>query len=484
MSTSPAPRISTGIDGLDEVLHGGLVAERSYMVRGPAGAGKTILGFHYLDRGVEVGDTCLFVNLEESVEDLVANVESLGFDTDAVEFLDLSPGADVFTEDRSYEVFEPAEVEREPLTDAIVGAVEETDPDRVFVDPLTQLRQVTPDDYQFRKQVVGFTRFLKDHGATVVFTVQDTAAFPTEDLEFIADGTIHLSSTASGRRLQVPKFRGSSTREGEHAFRITDRGLEVYPAIALDDDPGTVEAEQIPWGVPEVDELVGGGVERGTVTILSGPTGVGKTTLGTQFTKEAAGRGERSVVYLFEESERTFRQRSRSVNIPVEEMLDRGTLAVREVEALERSPQEFAAMVREEVERRDARIVMLDGIAGYRLTLRGEDERLLGRLHALGRYLKNRGVTAVFVDETASVVGEFSATGDGVSYLADNIVFLRHIEVDGELRKAIGVLKKRTSDYERTLREFSITEYGISVGEPLTGMRGILSGSPEFVRED
>jgi len=378
-------------------------------------------------------------------------------------------------------VFAPEEVESEPLTDRIVEGVTEVDPDRVVVDPLTQLRFLLSDDYQFRKQVVGFMRFLKDQGATVAFTVQDTDSLPTDDLEFITDGSIQLGAEEYGKTIGVPKFRGSPTLNGDHAYRVTDGGIEVYPAL----QPGRLTEEysfeQISSGIDGVDDLLHGGIERGTVSIISGPTGVGKTTLGTQFMKEAAERGERSVMYLFEESRGTFLTRSRAVGIPVDEMLERGTLQVNEVEALERSPQEFARMVREEVEERDAEIVMVDGIAGYRLTLRGEEGMMLEQMHALGRYLKKMGVTTVFIDETRNITGQFQATVENISYLADNIVFLRHLEVHGEMRKAIGVLKKRTSDFERTIREFRITEEGVRVGEPMTGLRGILSGAPEVV---
>ncbi|QKY17528.1 ATPase domain-containing protein [Halorubrum sp. CBA1229] len=481
MSESLPDRVSTGIAGLDEILSGGLVPERSYMVRGRAGSGKTILSLHFLQRGVEEGETSLFINLEEDARDLKANAAALGFDTEGIEFLDLSPSADVFTEDQSYEVFAPEEVESEPLTDRIVEGVTEVDPDRVVVDPLTQLRFLLSDDYQFRKQVVGFMRFLKDQSATVVFTVQNTDSLPTDDLEFVTDGSIHLGAEEYGKTIDVPKFRGSSTLSGDHAYRVTDDGVEVYPALQPGRHTGEFAFEQISSGIDGVDDLLHGGIERGTVSIVSGPTGVGKTTLSTQFMKEAAERGERSVIYLFEESRGTFLTRSRAVGIPVDEMLERGTLQVNEVEALERSPQEFARMVREEVEERGAEIVMVDGIAGYRLTLRGEEGMMLEQMHALGRYLKNMGVTAVFIDETRNITGEFQATVENISYLADNIVFLRHLEVQGEMRKAIGVLKKRTSDYERTIREFRITADGVRVGEPMTGLRGILSGTPEIV---
>jgi len=484
MSSELPDRLSTGIGGLDELLHGGLISERSYMLRGHAGSGKTILGFHFLQAGLDADETVLFINLEEDLSDLKANAASLGFETEGIEFLDLSPTADVFTENQSYDVFEAAEVEQEPLTDDIIDTVSEVNPDRVVVDPVTQLRYLTSGEYQFRKQVVGFMRFLKKQGATVLFTVQDTEALPTEDLEFITDGTIGLGTRSYGRTVDVPKFRGSATRSGEHAYRVTDRGIQVYPELEPGDHTASFEAGQISAGVPEVDELLHGGIARGTVTILSGPTGVGKTTLGTQFMKEAAGRGERSVIYLFEENKQTFLTRSRAINIPVDDMLERGTLQVHEVEALERSPQEFARMVRDEVEEEGADIVMVDGIRGYQLTLRGEDDRMVQRIHALGRYLNNMGVTTVLIDETQSITGEFMATNGNLSYLADNIVFLRHIELQGEIRKAIGVLKKRTSDFERTLRRFEITTHGIKVGEPLTNMRGILSGTPELVDRD
>ena len=472
-------RLSAGIDHLDTVLGGGYIEGRSYLLHGPAGSGKTILAFHFLD-ACGVDDRALFINLEEDLSDLRANAAALGFDTDAIEFLDLSPSAEAFAEDQSYEVFSAADVEQEPFAEAVTEAVERVEPDRVVIDPLTQLRYLIGDSYQFRKQVVGLMRYLKDQGATVTYTVQETRETPSEDLQFISDGYLTLQNDGDQRRLEVPKFRGSATQSREHAYRITDEGIEVYPALAPDDHIRSVPVETLSSGIEEVDELLHGGLERGSTTIVSGPTGVGKTTIGTQFAHEAATRGERSVVYLFEEARDTFTRRSEAVGIPVEQMVEDGHLRIEEIEGLDVSPQEFAAKVREEVEERGAELVMVDGLAGYRITLRGDDE-VLHHIHALGRYLKNMGVTTLLIDETSAVLGEFRATEHNVSYIADNIVVLRHLELGGKLRKAVGVLKKRTSDYERTLREYAITEEGIRVGEPLTGLRGILSGTPEFV---
>jgi circadian clock protein KaiC len=482
--TSADERLSTGVDGLDRILRGGLIGQRGYMLRGPPGAGKTILAFHFLAAGAAAGETSLFVNLEEDLDDLRENAERLGFDTDRIDFLDRSPGATVFTQDDSYDVFTAAEVEQEPLTEDIVERVRELEPDRVVVDPLTQLRYLASGEYQFRKQVVGFMRFLKSVGATVLFTTQETDQLPTDELQFISDGTVAIESTEAGRRIAVPKFRGSGAESGDHAVRITGEGVRVYPELRPGDHGRTFTEESVSAGVDGVDDLLNGGIERGRTTILSGTTGVGKTTLATQFAAAAAGRGERAVVYLFEEDRRTFLTRSEGIGIPVQDRIDDGTLRVEAVEALERSPQEFAHRVRREVEEEDARFVVLDGVAGYRLTLRGEDHRLVRRLHALRRYLNNMGVVTVLVDETDDVVGGFQPTSHNISYLADNIVFLRHLELEGELRKAIGVLKKRTSEFERTLRQYSITEDGITVGEPLTHLRGIMTGQPRSVGED
>ncbi|WP_255152146.1 ATPase domain-containing protein [Halorarius halobius] len=476
-------RLSTGIDGLDTVLNGGLFPNRAYMATGDPGTGKTLLGLHFLTAGRDAGETGLFVNLEETATAIERNAASFGVDMDGIEFLDLTPDVEAFTGDESYSVFSPAEVEGADIAGSITDSIDSIDPDRVFVDPITQLRMLAPDEYQFRKQVTGLVQLLKGHDATVLFASEATESKPDDDLRYLSDGTLELTRAPQGRRIAVPKLRGSETAHGPHTVRITDAGMEVFPVLTPGEHTASFAATTVSSGVPEVDELLKGGLERGTVTVLSGPSGVGKTTLGTQFMKEAAGRGERSVIYMFEESTQTFVERSRHVNIPVTEMCDRGTLAIEEVEPSQVSPDEFADMVRTEVEARDAKLVMIDGIEGYRLSLRGDDDDLTQELNALGRYLRNMGVTVVLVDAVDSVTGDFQATKSGVSYLADNLVFLRYLELQGELRKAIGILKNRTSDFERTLREFEITRHGIKVGEPLQNMRGILSGTPEFVED-
>ncbi|ADJ14291.1 ATPase domain-containing protein [Halalkalicoccus jeotgali] len=476
-------RVSTGVEGVDSILHGGFIPERTYMVRGDPGTGKSLLGLHFLLNGAENGEEVLYINPEESAANIRQNAASFGFDVEDLEFLDLSPDSEFFSKDLSYDIFSPDEVEQESLTAEIADRVETLTPDRVFVDPLTQLRYLAPDDYQFRKQVLSFMDFLHGEGATVLFTSQDTTPQPDDDLQFMSDGTITLTRHLRERLLEVTKFRGSNFEDGRHSFRIRHGGLHVFPDLIPRQHGREFANETIPSGVPELDQLLYGGLERGTATIITGPTGVGKTTTGVQFMKEAAGRGERSVVYTFEEGRETLIHRCESINMPIREMLDRGTLRIEEIEPLELSADEFAYRVRREIEDHDTEIVMLDGIVGYRLSVHGDRDDLTREIHKLGKYMKNMGATLLLINETNSIAADFEVTDDGVSYLADNILFLRHLEIGGEMRKAIGVLKKRTSDFERSVREFELDEYGIRIGEPMTDLRGILNGTPEWVDE-
>lgn len=473
-------RIQTGVSGLDTILHGGLLPNRSYLVRGQPGSGKTTLCLQFLTANGVADEQSLYISFEESEANVKQNAASAGIDLTATGFLDLSPEAEIFTEDESYDIFAPSEVESETITETIKERVESLAPKRVVLDPVTQLRYLAPDEYQFRKQLLSFMTYLTEQNTTVLFTSQATNASPDDDLQFMSDGTIELDVSGRTRTLEVSKFRGSSFEGGGHAVEFGASGIVVYPRLVPKYFERDFSLESIPSGIPEVDQHLNGGIERGTVTIISGPTGVGKTTFGTQFMKEAAGRGERSVIYLFEETEETFTNRSEAINIPIRDMISQENLVVEEIEAMTYSSEKFGHAIRTEVESHGADIVMIDGVDGYKLSLRGSESQLNRKLHSLCRYLKNMGVSVILVDEVQSVTGDFQATSENISYLADNIIFFRYIEVDGEIQKVIGVLKKRTSDFERSLREFEITEHGISVSQPSEQLSGILSGTPEL----
>lgn len=476
-------RISTGIPNLDEILSGGLIAHQAYLIKGQPGSGKTTLGFHFLNAGAAVGEQTLFISFSESEDRLRRNAELIGLNLDSVEFLDLSPSADFFTADQTYDIFSPAEVDKAPITQKIIDAINEIQPERVFLDAITQFRFLASDEFQFRKQIQSFLRFLLDRDITLLFTSEGSDRHPDDDLQFMSDSVIDLRCTPERRSIRIAKFRGSDFVGGYHELKLSDLGMIVYPQLIPKAHHRDIKLKTISSGIPEIDELLNGGIERGTTTIVSGPSGVGKSTFGMQFMKEAAGRGERSVLYAFEEGTETILERCQAVNIPADAMLERGTLSIVKVEPLNYSPNQFAYLVRTEVEQNDAKIIMVDSTSGYRLSMQGDD--LIRQLHSLCQYLKNMGVTVILVHETHSIAGtEFSVTEVGLSYLSDNLIFLRYLELGGQLRKAIGVLKKRVSDFERTLREFTITKYGIKVGEPLTQLRGILSGVPEWFDRD
>ncbi|PSB05301.1 ATPase domain-containing protein [Merismopedia glauca] len=479
-------REKTGIYGLDELLEGGLIANRAYLIRGGPGCGKTTLGLHFLATGSSQGEPGLFITLSEAAAQIQSHAEALELDLNHITFLDLSPSSEFFTEVQTYDIFSPAEVEREPTTRRIIEQVELLKPKRIFIDAMTQFRYLATDTFQYRKQVLSFIRFLLDGGATVLFTSESSVEAPDDDLQFISDGVIQVVFSSQGRSIAITKFRGSGFQSGDHSLHLSSKGMEVYPRLKPGEHRREFVLEAIPSGIPELDTLMHGGIERGTVTIISGPSGVGKTTVGLQFMKEAAGRGERSVVYTFEEEAEILLSRCESINIPARTMVERGTLSVVKVEPLQYTPDRFARMVREEAEVNNAQIVMIDSVAGYRLSLNGED--LVPHIHALCKYLANMGVTVLLINEVGTVASEFRATDVGITYLADNFVFLRYWErqINGvtEIRKAIGVLKKRLSDFEKNLRELQITRYGIKVGEPMPGLQGILSATPWFTKAE
>jgi circadian clock protein KaiC len=472
-------RVSSGIAGLDEILHGGFLPQRTYLVRGGPGAGKSTLGLHYLNTGAVRGEVVLYITLEESQEGIISNNKNRGFDFSRIKFLDISPTSDFFSQTQTYDIFSPSEVEREPVASSIVDEVERIKPTRVFIDPMTQFRYFNADVFQFRKQVLSFLKYLVEQGATVIFSSESSDQAPDDDLQFMSDGIIDLSSESNGRWISVHKMRGTSFHTGKHAVQLTNEGFQVFPRLIPNVQMKDFNFEMLPTGIPDLDKLLNGGIERGTVTIITGPSGVGKTTVGAQIMKEAATRGEVSLLYTFEEEVELILERCDNIGITARQMVKKKALKIKKVEPLQYSTDEFAWLVRQDVANSNASIVMIDSISGYKLSLR--DENLQECIHALAKYLQNIGVAVIIINEVESVTGDFRITDDGFSHMADNIIFMRYLEIDGEMRKAIGVLKKRLSNFEKRLREFQISEKGIQVGQPFVGMRGILAGIPEFL---
>jgi circadian clock protein KaiC len=481
MSNPENHRLTSGITGLDQVLGGGLLRQRSYIVRGGPGSGKTTLGLHFLT--AEPDTPGLFVSMGEDEQQLRADASRQNFNLDNVSIVDFSPSGESMDDTEPYSIMAPEDVEDPGLANKIREAFEDIRPTRVFIDSLTYLHYFSPDAFQYRKQVITLLRYLTSHGATVICAAEDAnSGKDSEELGFLADGVIELEHKDSRRTLEVTKFRGSGFASGQHSIRLGPGGVQCFPRLEPGDHSIEYDRIEMPFGIPELDSQLKGGLTRGTVTIFTGPTGVGKTSLGIQFMKTACEGGKRTVVYTFEELKSNLSSRVEGINISLSDLIERGSFVIEAVEPLHYSADEFAAKIREEVEERGTRIIMIDSLAGYKLSIGGDN--VIRRLHALCRYLVNMGVTVILLNEIEAITGsDVRTTEMGVSYLADTIILLRYMENAGEIRKTIGVLKKRTGDFQKSLREFDLTPDGIKVGNELTGLRGILRGEPDSTTE-
>ncbi|MFP9190625.1 ATPase domain-containing protein [Natrialbaceae archaeon A-CW1-1] len=478
MNTDLSP-IGSGIDGLDDILSGGFVPGRMYLVHGQPGSGKTMLGIHFLEEGLKQGETALFVHGEESREEILANGAALNVDISDAFFLDLGPDSAFFTEDYSYDLVEPSEIEQDRYTQDIYEAIREIDPDRVVIDPITQLRYVEADEYQFRKRILSFMRFLKERNVTVLTTATPSSDVYNTEIQSLSDGIVALRRAENGqRRIDVTKHRALGQKEGDNGMKIRENGIEVYPRLDPHMGERPFETELLTFGIDQLDDLTGGGFDRGSVTFISGPTGAGKTSTGTHLLAKAAGKGLRSVVYLFEEDFQTYTHRSESIGLPISELQSNDLLSAVEIKPRTYSSEEFAHMVVDDIEENGTDIVMIDGIDGYTTAIQGAESDLIRKYHALTRYLKQYGVTTITTNEIPEITGITSAADNNLSYVADNIMFLSYVEMDGSLRKVVGMLKKRSGAFEHNLREFTITADGIEVGDSLTGLYGILQGTP------
>lgn len=480
MSESSLSRLHSGVPGLDELLRGGYIAQRMYLVLGESGAGKTLLGNSFLTEGLAAGENVLYIHGEESQEQILTNAARVGIDIDEADFLDLGPESDFFSEDRGYELVEPRDASNEEAIERIRDAIEDLDPSRVLLDPIDQLRSLEPTEDQYQKRIISFIRFLRERGTTVLAT-QTVDSATDSDIKSLSDGIISLEHGTTGRRIRIQKHRGEKVPAGKHGLSLSETGVEVFPSLVPEPQNRNFDPQKLQSGVPQLDKLLSGGLERGSVTIISGPTGVGKTTTATEFLANAASSGVTSYIALFEEYLEEFQYRSSNFGIPIEELRDEGALITNEVEPLSTSPEEFGQNVVSAINEHGIELVVIDGTDGYKTALYGDPSTTRQTLHALIRHLKNQNVTVILTDEISQVTGVSQPTSGNLSYLADNIILQNYIEQYGHIDRVIGVLKKRLSSFEDTLRPFTITEEGIEINETQTDIHGILEGTPRFV---
>lgn len=483
MQRKSQARISTGIPGLDRVLAGGLPRDRLYVIEGDPGAGKTTLALQFLLDGVARGERVLYVTLSETAEELHEVADSHGWSLKGVDLLELGSLAELLLEEAEYTVYHPSDVELGETTKRVKTEVERLQPTRVALDSVSELKILSQTSARYRREVLGLKQFFTGRKCTVVVLDDSTTPDTEKQLQSICHGVIYMKRETrdygvTRRQIHIVKMRGVPFRDGMHDFLIRSGGIEVYPRIGMVEG-GHETTETITSSVRELDLLLGGGLDRGTSTLILGPAGCGKTTLCSQYLMAALQRGEAAVNVLFEESRQGFLQRAQGMGMNFEPYLDSGLLELSQFDPAELSPGEFANFVQTAVEEKHARVVVIDSLNGY-LNAMPSERFLLIQLHELLMYLGKMGVLTVMVMAQHGMMGSAMQTPVDVSFLADTVILLRYFEAMGEVRQAISVVKKRRSGHERTIREMRLTNEGIAIGPPIRDFQGVLTGVPRY----
>ena len=478
--------IGTGIAELDDVLGGGLRSNRVYLLHGNPGSGKTTLALQFLLEGVRNGEKVLYVTLSETKRELVSVAESHGFSVEGIDIFELIAQERDLDPDSQYTMYHPSEIELTVTAKAILDEIARLSPTRVIIDSLSEIKLIAQSPLRFRRQVLALKQFFTGRDCTVFF-LDDKTTIGIDDLqlESIAHGVISLEQLSpefgsERRRLKITKLRGQKYRGGYHDFTIVRGGLEVFPRIVASEHSGQTLDGLALSGVPAMDALLGGGLHWGTSSLLLGPAGVGKSSLAFQYAVEAAKRGQHSIIFSFDERLDTMLLRADGIGIGLREGLKNGMIDIRTIDPAELSPGEFAHRVRQAAEGKNgssARIVVIDSLNGY-LNAMPEEHFLTSQLHELLTYLGNLGIITFLVVAQFGLLGQTMTTAIDTSYLADNVILFRYFETDGEVRQLISVVKKRSGQHERTLREFSITSKGLVIGDPLRHFQGVLTGTP------
>lgn len=481
--SAAVPLQSIGVDELDQILGGGLAASHLYLLEGVPGSGKTTLALQFLLAGVRQGEPTLYITLSETAAELHAVAASHGWKLDGIHIHEVITSEDLLDPAQQHTIFHPSEVELSDTTQNISSIVDAIMPKRVVIDSLSELRLLSSNPLRYRRQILAYKQFFARRDCTVLM-LDDLPDMHDMQIRSIAHGVIALDQAASDygvgrRRVQVVKYRGTDFRGGYHDYKIRRGGLAVFPRLVAATSRIFEKRSQISSGIAALDAQLGGGLEAGTSTIISGSPGTGKSTLTAQLTAAAIERGDNVAMFIFEESANTLVNRSAGIGIDLEGALESGKITIQQIDVAEMTPGEFTHTVCGAVHQNNAKLIVIDSLNGY-LNAMPDERFLMLHLNELLTYLGQRGVSTVLVGIHHGMIGGNMQAAVDASYLADNVLLIRHFEYNGEIRQAISVFKKRAGGHERTIREYSISKNGIQVGEVLQNFHGILTGIPTF----
>lgn len=477
---------SSRIEGLDDILAGGFPRGCFYLVQGDPGSGKTTLALQFLLEGVRCGEKVFYITLSETKEELLKVARSHGWSLDGIPMLELSSIESLLRPEAHTTVFHPSEVELTKVAKLLLDEARKMQPTRVVFDSLSEMRLMSETALRYRRQLLTLKQEFAKYHATVLLLDDKMDRSGTgidPHVLSLTHGVIEMEQLSpdygtSRRRLRISKLRAVKYREGYHDYIVRTGGLEVFPRLVAADHPSTFQSESVSSGIPELDALLGGGLDRGTTALLLGPAGTGKSTLALQYAVQMAARGERSLLFAFDETRQVMLKRAKALGLDLDKGIESGMITAQQVDPAELSPGEFINRIRRGVED-GCKLVTIDSLNGYLNAMPGE-KYLFNQLHELSAYLNQRGVLTILVLAQHGLVGAAEAPVD-LSYLADTVVTLRYFEALGEVKQAIAVVKKRSGRHERTIREFRLeTGKGIVIGEPIKDFHGVLTGVPVF----
>jgi circadian clock protein KaiC len=473
-----------GIGGLDDVLGGGLERARTYLLEGAPGAGKTTIALQFLMAGAAVGETCLYVTLSETEDELLATARSHGWDMSGIAIYELVPPENLLDEEQQQSLLYSSDLELGETTRRIFEAFEREKPSRVVLDSLSEIRLLAQSSLRYRRQVLALKHYFSRSGVTVLMLDDLTSEANDKTVHSVAHGVVRLDELApeygaDRRRLRVIKYRGRRFRGGFHDFAIETGGVRVFPRLVSAEHRSEFDRDMLTTDLAELNGLLGGGIDRGSSLLVLGPAGTGKSILALTFIKTAVERGESAAMFVFDEEVGMLIQRSKGLGIDLQSMIDAKKLVLEQVDAAELTPGEFSERVRHCVEVVGARTVVVDSLNGYQAAMPGEHALVL-HMHELLQYLNRQGATTILTVAQHGLVGDMRSPVD-VTYLADTVILLRYFEAVGRVRRAMSVVKKRMGYHEDTIREYQIGSRGMTLGQPLTEFQGVLRGVPSLV---